>query len=146
MSFLLDTNVVSEWVKPQPNAGVIQWLAEADEDRIFLSVISLAELRYGVARLSPGARRRRLEQWLSEELPERFEGRVLGISANVADCWGQVMAQSQAAGFTMSIMDGFLAATAQVHQLTLVTRNIKDFSVLGPMILNPWIAKDTQLQ
>lgn len=146
MSFLLDTNVVSEWVKPQPNAGVIQWLAEADEDRIFLSVISLAELRYGVARLSPGARRRRLEQWLSEELPERFEGRVLGISANVSDCWGQVMAQSQAAEFTMSIMDGFLAATAQVHQLTLVTRNIKDFSVLGPMILNPWIAKDTQLQ
>ena len=97
-----DTNVVSEWVKPRPDAGVVQWLAEADEDRVFLSVISLAELRYGIERLPAGARRHRLEQWLSEELLLRFEGRVLSVSAAVADSWGQVMARSQAGGHTLN--------------------------------------------
>ena len=73
MSFLLDTNVVSEWVKPRPHPGVITWLAEADEDRVFLSVVTLAELRHGVERMAAGSRRARLDVWLREELPLRFE-------------------------------------------------------------------------
>ena len=140
MNFLLDTNIVSEWVKPRPDPGVIRWLAEADEDRVFLSVISLAELRFGTERMPAGARRVRLEEWLRNELPVRFEDRVLALTANIAQSWGELMAHSRAAGHTMSVMDGFLAATADVHQLTLVTRNAKDFSVLGAAVLNPWTA------
>jgi len=137
MSFLLDTNAVSEWVKPRPDAGLIRWMEAADEDRVFLSVISLAELRYGVERLLAGKRRRRLEEWLSHELPVRFEGRVLPLDAQVADAWGRTVSRSEAAGRPMGVMDAFLAATAEVHRLTLVTRNVDDFAGVKS-VLNPW--------
>ena len=140
MSFLLDTNVISEWVKPRPDSGVIEWLAEVDEDRVFLSVVSLAELRYGIERMPPGARRNRLDSWLREEVPARFESRILPVDASVAGEWGKVVVRSQAIGRTMGIMDGFLAATAEVHRLTMVTRNVNDFSILGQSVLNPWTA------
>jgi len=137
MSFLLDTNAVSEWVKPRPDAGLIRWMEAADEDRIFLSVITLAELRYGVERLPAGKRRRRLEEWLGHELPLRFEGRVLPVDAIVADAWGQIVSRNQAAGRPIGVMDAFLAATAEVHRLTLVTRNVDDF-VGVKSVVNPW--------
>ena len=137
MSFLLDTNAVSEWVKPRPNPGLTAWIESTDEDRIFLSVISLAEVRYGIERLSHGKRRRRLEQWLQDELPLRFEDRILPVNASVADASGKVLSRSEAAGRPMGVMDAFLAATAEVHCLTLVTRNVADFSLLKN-ILNPW--------
>ena len=84
MNFLLDTNVVSEWAKPRPDAGVVAWLAEADEDRIFISVITIAELRYGIERLPAGARRNRLDAWLKEQVPQRFEERLLAVDADTA--------------------------------------------------------------
>lgn len=138
MSFLLDTNVVSEWVKPIPNLGVIRWTESVDEDRLFLSVISLAELRYGVERLAAGARRRRLEAWLRNELPLRFEGRILSVDDSVAEAWGMAMSGSEALGRRMGLMDAFLAATAEVHQLTLVTRNVSHFPTLRTLF-NPWM-------
>ena len=137
MSFLLDTNAVSEWVKPRPNPGLIGWMDSADEDRVFLSVISLAEVRYGVERLSTGARRNRLERWLRDELPLRFDGRVLPIDSRVAEAWGRTVSRSEALGRPMDAMDAFLAATAEVHRLTLVTRNVSDFPTLKA-IVNPW--------
>ena len=137
MSFLLDTNAVSEWVKPRPDPGLIGWMEAADEDRIFISVISLAELSYGVERLSPGKRRNRLEEWLRHELPLRFEGRILPVDADVAEACGKTVSRSEAAGHPMSAMDAFLAATAEVHRLTLVTRNVSDFSLLKAVV-NPW--------
>ena len=93
MSFLLDTNVVSEWAKAQPNPGVVRWLAEADEDGLFLSVVTLAELRHGVERLAAGARRKRLQAWIDEELSERFEKRILPVDVKVSDCWGRLIAR-----------------------------------------------------
>lgn len=138
MSFLLDTTVVSEWMKPLPNAGVIRWLAEVDEDRVYLSVMTLAELRYGTERLSPGARKSRLDVWLSEELPLRFEGRLLIIEATIANAWGRVMSKCSAAGKPIGLMDAFFAATAEVHALTLVTRNVSDFAAAGVPLFNPW--------
>lgn len=138
MSFLLDTNVVSEWVKPQPNEGVVRWLYEADEDFLFLSVITLAELRFGVERLTPGARRSRLDGWIREELTERFEGRILPVDQGVAEVWGRMQADSAAQGRRMSQMDCFLAATAKIHGLTLVTRNREDFSGFAEELVNPW--------
>ena len=138
MNFLLDTNVVSEWVRPRPDPGVITWMAEVDEDRVFLSVVSLAELRYGIAKMPAGVRRDRLDSWLGEEVLLRFESRILPIDASIANMWGQVLARSQALGRTIGILDGFLAATAEKHQLTMVTRNVADFFVLGHSVLNPW--------
>jgi hypothetical protein len=140
VTFLLDTNVVSEWVKPRPDPGVITWLEEADEDRVFLSVVTLAELRYGIERMPAGARRSRLDRWLREEMTLRFEQRILSVDALIAETWGRVAARSQAAGRKMSIMNAFLAATAEVHRLTIVTRNVVDFSALGNSVLNPWTA------
>ena len=138
MNFLLDTTVVSEWMKPRPNPSVIRWLAEVDEDRVYLSVITLAELRYGIERLSSGARKTRLESWLREELPLRFESRVLVVEAAVADAWGRVVNRCSAAGKPISVMDAFFAATSEVHGLILVTRNVSDFAASEVSLFNPW--------
>ena len=138
MNFLLDTNVVSEWTKPRPHPGVITWLAATDEDRVFLSVVTLAELRYGTERMAVGARRHRLETWLRDELPLRFEKRVLPVDERISDAWGRIVARSEARGRTIHAMDAFLAAAADVHGLTLVTRNTSDFEALGQTLLNPW--------
>ncbi|MDE2006316.1 MAG: type II toxin-antitoxin system VapC family toxin [Rhodospirillales bacterium] len=138
MSFLLDTNVVSEWTRARPDLGVIAWLAEADEDRVFLSVITLAELRHGVDRLAHGARRDRLSAWLEETLPARFEQRLLPVDAETAHAWGRLMARGQAMGRTPATMDAFIAATALRHELAVVTRNADDFVPLGVQVINPW--------
>ena len=140
MNFLLDTNVISEWTKPRPDSGVVTWLAEADEDRIFLSVVTLGELRHGVERMPAGARRDRLDAWLTGQIPTRFEGRILPIDPNTADSWGRIMARGQSLGRPIGIMDGFIAASAEQHDLTLVTRNVADFEALGTRLLNPWRA------
>lgn len=137
MKFLLDSNTVSEWVKPRPNAGVIDWMGSIDDDLVFLSVVSLAEVRYGIERLAHGNRRRRLEEWLERELPLRFEGRILPVNQGIADAWGRIVALCASNGSPISAIDGFLAATAEVHGLTLVTRNVPHFTVLKT-VLNPW--------
>ena len=137
MSFLLDTNAVSEWVKPRPNRGLIGWMESTDEDRVFISVITLAELRYGVERMAVGSRRSRLEVWLRDELPLRFEGRILPVDIDVAEAWGATVPRSEAAGRPIGAMDAFLAATAEIRRLTLVTRNVSDFPLLKA-VLNPW--------
>jgi predicted nucleic acid-binding protein len=138
VSFLLDTNVISEWVKPQPDPNVVTWLAEVDEDRVFMSVASFAEIRHGIEMMPAGRRRERLLNWLIDELPERFEGRILDIDQRVAEMWGLVMARGQKAGVTFGSMDAFFAATAHAHGLTLVTRNVRDFAQAGISLLNPW--------
>src|SRR5258708_5793504 len=117
---------------------VVRWLHEADEDSLFVSVITVAELRHGVQRLAPGARRERLDAWIREQLTERFEGRVLAVDKEIAETWGQLMAVSETQGRRMSVMDCFLAATAMVHGITLVTRNVEDYSGFGGELFDPW--------
>ena len=138
MTFLLDTNVVSEWVKPRPNAGLAQWLSDVNEDEVFLSVVTFAELRFGVERLASGARRTRLDEWLRIELPVRFEQRILLVDGAVADEWGRMVARGAGRGRPIGAMDALVASTAQVHGLTLVTRNAKDFEGAVKSVLNPW--------
>lgn len=138
MSFILDTNVVSEWVKPQPDRNVISWLAEVDEDRVFISVITFAEIRRGLELLPMGRRRERLAIWLAEELPARFEGRILSIDRPVAETWGVVTVRAQRAGLALGSMDALIAATAEAHGLTLVTRNVRDFRTAGIALFDPW--------
>lgn len=139
MSFLLDTNVISESAKPRPSRGVLDWLATIDENLLFLSVVSLAELRHGVERMDRGRRRTALDLWLTEQLPARFSSRLLPIDAITADQWGRIVAHAQTAGRPIGAMDAFLAATAEQHQLTLVTRNTSDFAATGIPLFNPWL-------
>ena len=138
MTFLLDTNVLSEIVKPRLNAGLLNWLAQVDEDRTFLSVITLMELRYGVERMAAGRKRKRLEEWLDHDLPVRFENRTLAIEARVADACGRLVARSESLGRPMEPRDALIAATAEVNGLTLVTRNVSDFKPVVKNLLSPW--------
>lgn len=138
MSYLLDTNVVSEWVRPKPAESVVAWLAEVDEDGVFMSVISFAELRRGVELLEDGRRRQRLEKWIAEDLSERFHGRVLHVDLPVAESWGRLTARATRTGRALGSMDIFLAATADAYDLTLATRNVGDFEGLDIPLFNPW--------
>ena len=138
MSFLLDTNVISEWVKPRPNDGVIEWLATVDEDRVYISVITIAEIRFGIEKVPPGARRKRMEDWFATDLPTRFDQRILPINVEIAQACGKIMNGGRVAGRPIGPMDAFIAATAQIGDLTLVTRNISDFEFIGLPMISPW--------
>ena len=135
--WLIDTNIVLEWVKPRPDAGIVSWLDEVDEDRVLLSVISLAEIRFGVERLSPGRRRIRLDLWLREELPERFEGRVVPVDERIADACGRLLARARQGGRGLGAMDALIAATCLACDLVLATRNLADFDGLGVELFAP---------
>lgn len=138
MNLLLDTNVLSEVQRPAPSPKVLAWLDTVDEDRTFISVASIAELRRGIALLDDGRRRAALAAWLAQDLPARFAERILPIDHAAAERWGDLMAQSRRSGIALSVMDGFFAATALARNLTLVTRNVKDFAAFGVPLLNPW--------
>lgn len=144
MSFLLDTNVISEIAKPRPDRGVMEWLAAANEDQLFLSVASVAKLRHGIERLDNGKRRVALDLWLTTELPARFGDRLLTIDATTADLCGRTIARAQAKGRPIGAMDAFLAATAEQHQLVLVTRNTSDFEATGMQSFNPWLKSSSR--
>ena len=137
--FLLDTNVVSELTRPRPDARVAAWMNSADEEQLFLSVLTLGEIRKGITSLADPARRGRLEVWLARGLVARFEGRILGIDQVVADRWGQLGGTLALRGTALAVIDGLLAATALQHNLTLVTRNTRDVALTGAMVFNPWI-------
>lgn len=138
MKFLLDTNVISELAHLHPSRAVISWLDRTPEDLLYISVVTLAELHHGVEKLPAGSKCSRLHIWISEVLPDRFEGRILPVDVAVAQRWGIIVARCESAGHPMEPMDALLAATAAVHNLTLVTRNIRHFPVLEKALLNPW--------
>lgn len=138
MNVLLDTNVLSEARRPTPDRGVLEWLDRLDEDRAFISVVSLAEIRRGVALMDKGRRRDALAEWLARDLPERFAGRILAVDEKTAFAWGDLMAEAKRRGIGLASMDGLLAAAALAHGLTLVTRNLKDFQELGVPLFDPW--------
>ncbi|HKN33929.1 MAG TPA: type II toxin-antitoxin system VapC family toxin [Terriglobales bacterium] len=138
MNFLLDTNVLSEPMKARPNAGLLAWLAEADEESVFISVVTITELRYGIERLATGRRRDRLDGWLRKDLRTRFQGRILPVDLEIADTCGRLVARSESLGRPIEPRDAFIAATAEVHALTLVTRNASDFEATLRTIVSPW--------
>ena len=138
MNFLLDTNVISDSTKPRPSPELASWLARVDEDNVFLSVVTLTELRYGVERMAAGSRRKRLDAWLQHDLPIRFEGRILPVDAAIADACGRLVARSESIGRPIEVRDAFIAATAEVYGLTLVTRSAADFRPVLRAVLNPW--------
>ena len=138
--FLLDTNCISELVRTKPEPRVLAWMEAADEGVLYLSVLSLGEIRKGVAGLTQSRRRTQLETWLELDLQSRFAGRVLPIDAQVADRWGVLSAEAKRKGRALSAIDGLLAATALHHNLTIVSCNVSDFASTQVPVLNPWVA------
>lgn len=136
--YLLDTNCISELVRVKPEPSVMMWVEATDEALLHLSVLTLGEIRQGLAGLPHGRRRTHLETWLEVELRARFAGRILPIDAAVADRWGLLAASAKGEGKTLSIIDGLLAATALHHNLAVVTRNVSDFASTQVQVLNPW--------
>jgi|ERR1700746_2278780 toxin FitB len=136
--FLLDTNCISEVVRVKPEPRVMEWIEAAEETLLYLSVLTLGEIRKGLAGLPQGKRRTQLETWLEVELGARFAGRILSIDQSIADRWGLLAASAKAKGKTLSTIDGLLAATAVQHNLTIVSRNVSDFSNTPVPVLNPW--------
>jgi predicted nucleic acid-binding protein len=136
--FLLDTNVISELIKPEPNRDVLRWIDETDEAILFLSVLTLGEVRNGIERLNPGKRRGRLESWLMIDLRLRFQGRILMVNDAIAERWGALSASAPKKGRPVPVIDGLLAATALHHDLKLVARDGTDVSGTGVPTFNPW--------
>jgi len=138
VSYLIDTNVISELVRPKPDAIVLDWFSRTPDEALFLSVLSLGEIRKGVEKLTnpeEAPRREKLRLWLEHDLRDWFGSRILPIGPDVADHWGRLLAQ---AGRPVPAIDSLLAATALHHDLRLVTRNTRDFDYAGLEVINPW--------
>jgi predicted nucleic acid-binding protein len=135
LSYLVDTNVLSELRRREPNANVVRWVESRPAGTLFLCVLTLGELRKGIEALAEGARKRRLLDWLEVELPTFFARRVLPVDARVADRWGHLAAR---AGRPLPAIDSLPAATALTHGLMLVTRNLGDFQYPGLAVIDPW--------
>ena len=138
--FLLDTNVLSELTKPMPDVHVRDWVDAQDDGNLYLSVVSVGELRRGFTVLPPGKRRTQLEQWFEQHLLPLFAGRILPVTQSIGNRWGVLGGECQLRGTTLNTADGMIAATALEHGLTVVTRNVKDFAGLDVAIFNPWDA------
>lgn len=137
--FLLDTNVISELIKPRPDAKVAGWIDTTNEELLFLSVLTLGEIRKGIVMLPRSSRRASLEAWLVSDLPLRFSHRILSIDQETVDRWGRLSGLMKTQGSNLPVIDGLLGATAAQHNLTLVTRNTKDLAATGVPLLNPWL-------
>jgi predicted nucleic acid-binding protein len=137
MSYLLDTNVISEMSRPDPAPAVLEWLSGIPDEALFISVLTLGEIRRGIERLDAGRRRERLRTWLEHELIDWFGVRVLPVDTAVADRWGRLLAE---VGRTLPSIDSLIAATALHHELRLVTRNEQDFAYDGLEMVNPWVS------
>jgi predicted nucleic acid-binding protein len=137
--FLLDTNVVSELVKPRPEPTVVHWIQATEESLLFLSVLTIGEIRKVISSLPSGNRRALLESWLGNDLVMRFADRILSIDFEIAERWGLLSAQAKSSGVLLPVIDGLLAATALHHNLTFVTRNASDVKLAGLSVFNPWM-------
>lgn len=135
MSYLIDTNILSELRRKSPDPGVVEWFSQRRSTTLHLSVLTLGEIRKGIEGIGDDVRRQSLIDWLETDLPTFFTGRILSINNAVADRWGRLIA---AAGRPLPAIDSLLAATALEYDLVLVTRNVKDFAGLPVQIFNPW--------
>jgi tRNA(fMet)-specific endonuclease VapC len=139
MKYLLDTNVIAELVAKQPSPNVIAWIERLEESQLYLSVITVGEIKKGIEKLPESQRKRDLHYWLTNELLLRFQGRILVIDSSVAQTWGVLTATLELRGRTLPSIDSLIAAIALHGQLTLATRNVADFAGAGVTVINPWI-------
>ena len=138
MKHLLDTCLISELIKKEPNPAVVSWLDKQDEQKLFLSVLTLGELQKGISKLSDGAKKDELQAWVALDLVERFAGRILEIDLETALCWGRFQGEAEQAGEKLPVMDSLIAAAAAAHGLVVVTRNVRDIERCKVRVFNPW--------
>ena len=137
MKYLLDTCVISEFVKPTPNKKVISWINEIPSEMLFISVVTIGEIRKGITKLPNSKKKQQLTLWLNTIL-EEYKERIISIDLTVADTWGILQGDAEKNGVPMSSIDGLIAATAYTHNLTLITRNEEDFNNSKISLINPW--------
>ena len=138
VSYLLDTNVVSEATKKKPESRLQDWLAAQPNEALYLSVITMGEIRHGLLLLHDGKKKRALLEWLGREIQTRFAGRILPVDTAVMERWAQLQVATGKTGRRLPVMDSLIAATALAHNLTLATRNIADFRVADVPLFDPW--------
>ena len=138
MKYLLDTCVISELIKPAPNAFVMEWLENEDESTLFLSSLTFGELEKGIQKLADERKKLKLQHWLKHDMHLRFRERILNIDESTASLWGRLSASCKTQGRPLHVIDGLLAATAITNGLTIVTRNTKDMQATPAMLFNPW--------
>lgn len=140
MTYLLDTCLLSELVRPSPVPSVMDWMGQRKGTELFASALTLGELHRGVAKMPSSKRRSELENWL-QALEVSFEDQMLPFTPETGRIWATMCAQAEAKGRPLAVMDSLIAATALEHGLTLVTRNVADFSSTGVNLLNPWVSE-----
>lgn len=138
MNYLLDTCVLSEFTRREPANNLIRWIDSIDEEKLFISVITVGEIQRGVERLPASPRKTNLLAWMNNGLIERFGQRILPLETATLLLWGALTARLEISGRPMSVMDSLIAATALQHNLILATRNAADFLPCGVQITNPW--------
>lgn len=136
--FLLDTNAISELINSRPNPNVVEWIEATDESLLYLSVLTIGEIRRGISRLAVGRKRASLEAWLDNDVMLRFSGRILPIELTIAVRWGRISADAATNGTPIPVIDGLLAGTAIHHSLTIVSRDEGFRSIAGVEVFNPW--------
>ena len=138
MNYLLDTCLISELIRRLPNKNVINWIDTIDEEKLYLSVITIGELEKGVNKLDPSKRRDTITEWLHEDLIIRFNDRILSLDLEILIEWGRLTAMLENRGLKMPSIDSLIAATARQYNLCLVTRNERDFQHCNIELINPW--------
>ncbi len=138
MKYLLDTCVLSELVKKFPNPNVVGWISGVNENNLFICVLTIGEIHKGVEKLPSSKKKAKLHKWVTHDLLDRFKNRVLDFDLATASLWGQLQAQSELQGTPMPAIDGQIAATGVLNNLTVVTRNTSDMEICGVSLYNPW--------
>jgi len=141
MKYLIDTCVIAELIKPKPDNNVVHWLKSQDENRLYISVLTLGEISKGIEKVKDGNRKKKLHLWVEDDIRERFSGRILPINEQVAMVWGQVQGKAETNGKGMPTIDGLIAATGLVFNMIVVTRNVSDMQMSGAALLDPWKIK-----
>lgn len=136
--YLINTNCISELMRVSPDQRVVRWFSSVNEESLYLSVLTIGEIRKGIANIPSGKRREILSTWL-DSLKERFAGRIVPVNDLVAEHWGHLSADAERKGTPVGVIDGLIAATAIEYDFTVVSRNIDDFSHVPVSVLNPWI-------
>lgn len=135
---MLDTCAISELAKRQPDKNVVNWINRADEELLYLSVLTVGEIQKGISKLGDLRKRTKIQEWIDSELRTRFSRRVLPITEEVALTWGTIEGAAEAEGRPIPIIDGLIGATAIAHNLTVITRNVADIASTGARVFDPW--------
>jgi len=138
VKYLLDTCVISEIIKLQPDESVVRWINSQNEEDIYLSVLTIAEIQKGIIKLPDSRKKENLQKWLDNDLNQRFLGKILGINYEIAYLWGKMQGKAEQQGRKMSVIDGLIATTGIVNDCVVVTRNVSDMELSGCKIINPW--------